>query len=318
MGDNVYNVSHNKVKGFTHTAVLIGTHFISIDKLHPLFRFGLIKKLRRHATKEATKEAEGKGGDGASDFDALPPLACSVYEWATGEEVLMHFTHFFEAPTSAGAAAPAAPAVEDGAIDDFTNDSAMMIAYERSLETQRPDALFKDPLSATLAGSKGKSLSCNFEAMSSMFGFAEWRAFHKTWVAVRTRFIDDRVAEYAAGGSLSQLVNLGAGMDTRPYRLESCAAFANGTFDVDMPEVNLPRARIFGKLLGAPPPHCAVTTVDLDFLDKNKTLATELGQAGSGFDAAAPSLFIAEGLVMYVTLNIYIIFSVATHIYTEK
>jgi O-methyltransferase involved in polyketide biosynthesis len=47
---------------------------------------------------------------------------------------------------------------KDG-VDSFTNDSAMMIAYERSLESQRSNALFTDPFAAALAGSKGESLS---------------------------------------------------------------------------------------------------------------------------------------------------------------
>jgi hypothetical protein len=33
-------------------------------------------------------------------------------------------------------------------VENFTNDSSMMIAYERSLESQRPDALFQDPYAA--------------------------------------------------------------------------------------------------------------------------------------------------------------------------
>ena len=132
----------------------------------------------------------------------------------------------------------------------------------------------------------------------------EWREFHKTWVAVRTRFIDDCVLRCsvapAAGPQFSQVVNLGAGMDTRPYRLKCYKAFPNGAFDVDMPVVLEGRNKVFGELLGAPESHCPVTTVDLDLLDESKTLATELSAAGSGFDASAPTVFIAEGLIMYL------------------
>ena len=120
-------------------------------------------------------------------------------------------------------------------VDKFTNDSAMMIAWERSLETKRPDALFSDPLAEALAGTKGEELSANFENMATTFSFPDWPEFHKTWVAVRTRFIDDAVAEHAAGGTLPQLVNLGAGMDTRPYRLECYKAFTNGAFGTSSP-----------------------------------------------------------------------------------
>ena len=89
-------------------------------------------------------------------------------------------------------------------------------------------------------------------------------------------------------------------MDTRPFRLECYKAFANGAFDVDMPAVNEPRNQLFTQILGAPEPHCSVATVDLDFLDAEKTLATELGQADCPFDAAAPTVFLSEGLIMYL------------------
>eukprot|EP01052_Picozoa_sp_SAG31_P054456 SAG31_NODE_14508_length_802_cov_1.903272_1_plen_143_part_00 len=129
-------------------------------------------------------------------------------------------------------------------VDSFTNDSAMMIAWERALETRRApdDRLFEDPLAEALAGSKGEALSANFENMCKIFEFDGWPVFHKCWTAVRTRFIDDCIAQHvgAAASSaagpplLPQLVNLGAGMDTRPYRLECYKTFSNGAFHVDM------------------------------------------------------------------------------------
>ena len=199
-------------------------------------------------------------------------------------------------------AAEAAPAAA-ASVDNFTNDSAMMIAWERALESKRGEgALFDDPLAEALAGTKGERLSADFENMCEPFEFPGWREFHKTWVAVRTRFIDDCVAQHAAAEGFAQLVNLGAGMDTRPYRLGCYRAFANGAFDVDMAVVNEGRARIFGEVLGAPEPRCPVTTVDLDFLDAEKNLATELSKAGPGprFDASAPTVFVSEGLIMYL------------------
>ena len=107
------------------------------------------------------------------------------------------------------------PQVDTVSVDNFTNDSAMMIAWERALETKRgPDggALFDDQLAEALAGSKGEALSANFGEMSKVFGFGDWREFHKTWVAIRTRFIDDCVAHAVEAGGFVQLVNLGAGM----------------------------------------------------------------------------------------------------------
>lgn len=148
-------------------------------------------------------------------------------------------------------------------IDNFTNDSAMMIAFERSLESSRPDALFNDPLAASLAGSKGEALSSNFEGMATMFEFPEWPDFHKQWVAVRTRFIDDQITEHAAAAGISQLVNLGAGMDTRPHRLPVYKSFGNGAYEVDMEVVQKGKAKIFSELITTPVAHCKVSTTPM-------------------------------------------------------
>jgi len=178
--------------------------------------------------------------------------------------------------------------------ENFTNDSAMMIAYERALET-----LFQDPFAEVLAGSKGESLSAAFGANCAMFELTDWPEFHKTWTAVRTRFIDEHVCECTGTKCFAQLVNLGAGMDVRPYRLKEYSAFEGGCFDVDMEVVNASRQKVFEEVLGNPVSHCPVHTLDLDFLDEAKTLGSEL-EATTKFDAAKPTVFVAEGLIMYL------------------
>lgn len=182
-------------------------------------------------------------------------------------------------------------------MDNFTNDSAMMIAYERDLESSRPDALFQDPFAKALAGSKGETLSEAFGANCEQFEFPDWAEFHKTWTAVRTKFIDDAVSNVANMGECKQLVNLGAGMDTRAYRLECYKAFEVGSFEVDMEVINQNKATVFKDFLSSPSPKCSVVNVTLDFLDEDKTLATELG---APFDATKPSVFVSEGLIMYL------------------
>jgi methyltransferase (TIGR00027 family) len=187
-----------------------------------------------------------------------------------------------------------------GLAADFVNDSAMMIAYERHLETLREDALFKDPLAHALAASKGEALSNTFGTYADAFNFQGWQDFHKTWTVVRTKFIDDKIAELAASGRFKQLVNLGAGFDTRACRLECFKAFEKGSFEVDMTKNNTARRTVFRDILRDPVSHCAIHLVDLDFLDSCKTLATELTSQTSAFDAGQPSIFLAEGLVQYL------------------
>ena len=179
---------------------------------------------------------------------------------------------------------------------NFTNDSAMMIAYERSLESSRDGALLMDPFAHILAGPKGKILSDRFEAGCGQFGLEGWPTFHKTWTAVRTHFIDEHIAR-SLDGVRTQVVNLGAGLDTRAYRLESFQSF-KGSFEVDMAVVNHEKRQIFEQVLRSPAPKCDVRSVDLDFLDDNQSLRQELSAAG--FVAAEPSVFLAEGLIMYL------------------
>ena len=86
-------------------------------------------------------------------------------------------------------------------------------------------------------------------------------------------------------------------MDTRAYRIESYSAFTNGSFEVDMEVINTNKTKVFEDILKSPKPHCPVVNVSLDFLDEEKVLATELK---APFDVTKPSLFVAEGLIMYL------------------
>ena len=180
---------------------------------------------------------------------------------------------------------------------NFTNDSAMMIAHERHLESLRPDALFRDPYAKAMASDKGESLSSTFGANCEMFGLKDWPEFHKVWTAVRTTFINDTVTALASTGGFPSLVNLGSGYDTRAYHLECYKMFACGAYNVDMATVNEQKVTVFREFLGSPTPLCSSINVDLDFLG-DTTLASALGE--TSFDANQPGIFLSEGLIMYL------------------
>jgi methyltransferase (TIGR00027 family) len=83
-------------------------------------------------------------------------------------------------------------------------------------ESERPDALFRDPLSLKLAGERGQRI------MMDLWG-SNWagapHARIMIWqVALRTHIID-RFIETAIGQGTDAILNLGAGLDTRPYRM---------------------------------------------------------------------------------------------------
>lgn len=87
-------------------------------------------------------------------------------------------------------------------------DTAYLIAAQRALESARPDALFHDPLAEKLAGDRGGAIVARHPH----------RAVGSWAVAIRTVIIDDYIKTSVAMG-VDTVLNLGAGLDTRPYRL---------------------------------------------------------------------------------------------------
>jgi len=181
--------------------------------------------------------------------------------------------------------------------DAFTNDSAFMVAYERALETEKGDeALIKDIFAAKMCGDKGKDLSDSFGAQAAP-AFGLWPDFHKTWTVVRTKFIDDTLSATLGDGhcGIWQFLNLGAGLDTRVFRLPLASSF-EAAFEVDMEEINNPKKGLF-KALGMEPLCSKHSLVSTD-LKKKGELEKELTCAG--FDPKKKSIIVAEGLIMYL------------------
>jgi methyltransferase (TIGR00027 family) len=119
------------------------------------------------------------------------------------------------------------------------------------------------------------------------------RAVRGSWalIACRKRFIDDKLDE--ALGDIEAIVDLGAGMDTRGYRLarRSDVPF----FEVDLP-VNIARkAAAVDRALGALPP--SVRLVPLDF-ERNDLIAT---LTAHGYRSDARTFVIWEGVTQYLT-----------------
>src|SRR5262245_28102368 len=88
------------------------------------------------------------------------------------------------------------------------SDTARWVAAYRAMETARADPLFEDPLAERVAGERGRSIVARSPAR-----------LRSGWsIVTRTKLIDDLVAACVADGC-DRVVNLAAGMDTRPYRM---------------------------------------------------------------------------------------------------
>jgi methyltransferase (TIGR00027 family) len=110
-------------------------------------------------------------------------------------------------------------------------------------------------------------------------------------VVLRTLIIDAYVRDAFAQGA-RQFVVLGAGLDGRPYRLPELA-------DVEVFEVDHPATQAFKRERVASLPLTAksVTFVPIDF--ERETLEEKLRLAGHR--AAEPTVWLWEGVVMYLT-----------------
>jgi methyltransferase (TIGR00027 family) len=90
------------------------------------------------------------------------------------------------------------------------SDTALMVAAYRARESARANPLFRDPLAGRLAGERGRNIVASLARLGR---FSEWL------VVIRTRIIDELIRAAIAAGT-DTVVNLGAGLDTRPYRMD--------------------------------------------------------------------------------------------------
>lgn len=91
---------------------------------------------------------------------------------------------------------------------DQVSNTALLTAAARAAESARPDALFRDPHAEALAGEAGSRLLAEVGIETAVPS-----------IAIRTRFYDDEIERALARG-IRQVVLLGAGLDTRAYRLD--------------------------------------------------------------------------------------------------
>lgn len=91
---------------------------------------------------------------------------------------------------------------------EHISDTAFWVAHYRAMESERPDAHFRDPLAKELASAHG-------EAIVKKLPWARGSAWA---MIVRTIVLDEFIQRCVQDGATT-VVNLAAGLDTRPYRL---------------------------------------------------------------------------------------------------
>ncbi|WP_158812700.1 SAM-dependent methyltransferase [Methylocapsa sp. S129] len=145
--------------------------------------------------------------------------------------------------------------------------------------------IFADPLALRILGADAEEALAEAEREPARRGL-------RLFIAVRTRFAEDALAAAIARGA-SQLVVLGAGLDTYAYRADPGGRLR--VFEVDHPATQAwKRERLASAGIAVPD---ALTFAPVDF--EREGLAE--GLAAAGFDPARRSFFTWLGVTPYLT-----------------
>jgi methyltransferase (TIGR00027 family) len=160
------------------------------------------------------------------------------------------------------------------------SSTAVAVAYTRAVESARPDRLFDDPYAAGLVAAAGTDLTAARILTAP-------DAPHGDYFALRTRFLDD----VCRRAGRRQVVLLAAGVDTRAQRLPWPAG--TRLYELDTPAVLDFKAEALVRL-GARD-RCERVAVAGDLLED-----WPAALAGAGFRPERPTLWVVEGLLLYL------------------
>jgi methyltransferase (TIGR00027 family) len=183
-------------------------------------------------------------------------------------------------------------------IKSSVGTTAVMVAAARAVETEQPDALIRDPYAKLLVTNAGAGVL--WEAMLDPAVAAKVEALDadsaahllhmRGYQAVRTNFFDTYFNDAVAEG-IRQVVILASGLDSRAYRLDWPAGTT--VYEIDQPQVLAYKSTTLAENGVTPSADRREVAIDL-----RQDWPAALRAAG--FDPAAQTAWLAEGLLMYL------------------
>ena len=170
--------------------------------------------------------------------------------------------------------------------------TALMVAAARAIETHRPDTLARDVYAEhfVLAAPASAGWPVRIQQVADGDANPLWGRFAR-YFGLRTRVLDDFLLRSVHTGTARQVVLLGAGLDSRAFRLDwppGCVIF-----EIDREAVLSFKHKVLNGLSATPKAARVPIPIDLR--------ADWVGAlADAGFDTAAPSVWLAEGLLFYL------------------
>jgi methyltransferase (TIGR00027 family) len=174
--------------------------------------------------------------------------------------------------------------------------TALGVAMVRARESLRDDRLFNDPYAqrfldaAPGAFPEEPTSAEDLAALGPLASLGAVFAFHGV---LRTRFFDDYLLTATAAGC-AQVVLLAAGLDTRALRLPWRGEVR--VFELDLPEVFAFKEAVLTECDAVPTCERRIVPVDLRASWTGELVA-------AGFDPTAPTAWLAEGLLLYLTAD---------------
>jgi methyltransferase (TIGR00027 family) len=175
--------------------------------------------------------------------------------------------------------------------------TAVMVAAARAVESDSPDALISDPYAKLLVAHAGTGVweTLLNEALIDKLESVDPEiaaVYHhmRNYQAVRTHFFDAYFAE-AVDAGIRQVVILASGLDSRAYRLDWPAGTT--VYEIDQPKVLAYK-------------EATLAAHDVTPAAQRRAVAIDLRQdwpaalTAAGFDPAAATAWLAEGLLMYL------------------
>lgn len=160
------------------------------------------------------------------------------------------------------------------------SDTALWVAVYRAMESERPDALFRDPFARKLAGPQGEEIVQKLP-----------RGRQAAWsMIVRTALMDEIIMRAVRDHGVDTVLNLAAGLDTRPYRLDVPPNLH--WVDADLPDILAYKQ----EQLADERPACELESVQID-LENSTARRALFERVGAG---AGKALVVTEGLLVYL------------------
>ncbi|MGW9497911.1 class I SAM-dependent methyltransferase [Streptomyces prasinus] len=178
-----------------------------------------------------------------------------------------------------------------GGVDGGVGVTALLVAAARAIETHRDDSLARDVYAEhfVLAASASSDWPVRMQQVPDGDANPLWGRFAR-YFGLRTRVLDDFLLRSVQAGA-PQVVLLGAGLDARAFRLDWPAGCV--IFEIDREGVLAFKHDVLSGLSATPKAARVPIPVDLrgDWVG---------ALADAGFDATAPTAWLAEGLLFYL------------------